>query len=69
VNARFDTDFSRVRVHTGNRAAESADVGEHIVFEVLAHELGHVVQQGRVRGIPMSGLPIGDAHDLAETAA
>jgi hypothetical protein len=25
MNARFDTDFSRVRAHTGKPAAESAD--------------------------------------------
>jgi outer membrane protein OmpA-like peptidoglycan-associated protein len=83
MNARFDHDFSEVRVHTDSRAAESAEavsaraytVGEHIVFdangnrpEVLAHELGHVVQQRGVHGIPTSGLPIGDAHDPAETA-
>jgi hypothetical protein len=36
--------------------------------DVLADELSHVVQQDRVRGIPMSGLPIGEAHDPAETA-
>jgi hypothetical protein len=58
---RFGRDFSRVRVHTGGLAAESAraldalayTVGDQIVFAdgqsqrrgLLAHELAHVVQQ------------------------
>ena len=65
---RFGYDFSNVRVHTNDRAAESAravgarayTVGEHVVFgsrqfspgttsgrELMAHELTHVIQQGR----------------------
>jgi len=64
---RFGYDFSRVRVHTGPEAAESANDlnarafadGQDIVFGnqqsiatpqgmgLLAHELAHVVQQGR----------------------
>lgn len=65
---RFGHDFSRVRVHTDDQAAESArsvkarayTVGEHVVFgqkqfapgstegqRLLAHELTHVIQQGR----------------------
>lgn len=65
---RFGYDFSRVRVHTNDRAAESAKalnaraytVGEHVVFaarqfslgtgagrQLMAHELTHVIQQGR----------------------
>jgi hypothetical protein len=63
---RFGRDFSQVRVHADDRAAESAHgvgalayaVGPHIAFArgryapasrtgqaLLAHELGHVVQQ------------------------
>lgn len=65
---RFGHDFSRVKVHTGSRAAASAralgarayTTGEDIVFgpgrydpgsrsgqSLIAHELAHVVQQGR----------------------
>jgi hypothetical protein len=65
---RFGYDFSNVRVHADDRAAESAKavgakaytVGEHVVFgsrqfsptttsgrELMAHELTHVIQQGR----------------------
>jgi hypothetical protein len=65
---RFGYDFSHVRVHADDRAAQSArsvsakayTVGEHVVFgkrqfsphttdgrELLAHELTHVIQQGR----------------------
>jgi len=57
---RFSRDFSQVRVHTGEKAAESAravnalayTVGNHMVFsadqrhdKLLAHELVHVMQQ------------------------
>ena len=57
---RFSHDFSGVRVHTDERAVESADAmnaaaytsGQHVVFgkgrygpALLAHELTHVVQQ------------------------
>jgi hypothetical protein len=65
---RFGHDFSQVRIHAGERAAESAravhalayTVGSDIVFaaghysptseigrRLLAHELTHVVQQGK----------------------
>ena len=68
MGARFDHDFSRVRVHTGPAAAAAAaaigarayTAGEHVVFgageyrrpEVVAHELAHVVQQGPWTSIP-----------------
>jgi hypothetical protein len=57
---RFGHDFSRVRVHSGSTAAESANsinaqaytVGNHLVFgggqggrHLLTHELAHVAQQ------------------------
>ena len=66
METHFGQDFSRVRVHTDRRAAESARAvsalaytsGENIAFaqdcyaphtnagkKLLAHELGHVVQQ------------------------
>ncbi|HEU4388418.1 MAG TPA: DUF4157 domain-containing protein, partial [Blastocatellia bacterium] len=60
MEPRFGYDFSGVRVHTGERAARSADTlnaaaytsGQHVVFgkgryglALLAHELAHVVQQ------------------------
>lgn len=66
--ARFNRDFSQVRLHTGSGAAALAaalqarafTLGSHIVFNraeyapasrdgrhLLAHELTHVVQQGR----------------------
>jgi hypothetical protein len=72
MESRFGHDFSRVRVHTDGRAAESArpwdanayTLGSEIVFRDgayaprtgvgrarLAHELAHVVQQGR-GGLP-----------------
>jgi hypothetical protein len=65
---RFGHDFSQVRLHADDRAAESAravkarayTVGEHVVFgaqqlapestegrRLMAHELTHVIQQGR----------------------
>ena len=68
MEPRFGQDFSRVRVHVGSEAAESAQavnaraytVGRDVVFgngyytpktingrELIAHELTHVVQQGR----------------------
>jgi hypothetical protein len=63
MESRFGHDFSRVRVHTDARAAASArvvnalayTVGRDVVFGegrvgedgLLAHELVHVVQQGR----------------------
>lgn len=85
LEPRFGHDFSRVRVHTGSRAAESAravsarayTVGSHVVFAqgqyaphraagrgLLAHELAHVVQQGRS---PASGpLTLADERGEAE---
>jgi hypothetical protein len=60
MEPRFGHDFSAVRVHTDERAAQSATAvhaaaytsGQHIVFgkgryghALLAHELAHVVQQ------------------------
>src|SRR5271157_4589128 len=68
MEPRFGHDFSKVRVHTDAKAAESAQavqahaytVGSDMVFgaaqyapgtaagnSVLAHELTHVVQQGK----------------------
>lgn len=68
MEPRFRHDFSGVRVHTDQRANESAravnaaayTVGQNVVFtnrmfrpaeasgrQLLAHELAHVVQQGR----------------------
>lgn len=59
MEPRFGHDFSRVRVHSGERAAQSAvavdalayAAGNHIVLgsrslprEVMAHELAHIVQ-------------------------
>ena len=69
MEPRFGQNFSKVRVHTDVKAAESARavnalayaIGQNIVFsagqyspsnlwgqELLAHELAHTVQQGRV---------------------
>lgn len=68
MEPRFGRDFSNVRVHTNEKAAESAQsvnavaytLGRDIVFEagqyrphtpagqtLIAHELAHVIQQGR----------------------
>src|ERR1043165_2400398 len=67
MESRFGHDFSRVRVHTDRDAAQSAEsigasaytVGSDIVFgagafnrQRLAHELTHVVQQGRAGASP-----------------
>ncbi len=73
MEPRLGHDFSGVRVHTDDRAAESAravnavayTVGAHVVFDraqyapasrdgrrLLAHELTHVVQQGRAAVMP-----------------
>src|ERR1700680_3921390 len=90
---RFGYDFSRVRVHTGDKAAESAQavgafaetVVTQVVFEsgryapgtkagqeLLAHELGHVVQQQRAgsseNGLPAT-LPIGEQDNRSEREA
>jgi hypothetical protein len=72
MEPRFGHDFSQVRVHADERAAESAravnalayTVGRDIIFAagqfkplasegrlLLAHELTHVVQQGRIAGV------------------
>jgi len=69
---RFGYDFSNVRVHTDDRAGQSAKalsaraytVGQHVVFganqfspstphgrQLMAHELTHVIQQGRAESI------------------
>jgi len=60
MESRFGHDFSQVRLHTGDKAARSADAvdaeaytfGQHIAFgrgsrdqKLLTHELTHVVQQ------------------------
>lgn len=76
MESRFGHDFSRVRVHTDAKAAESAravnarayTVGRDVVFgeggyapdtsdgrRLMAHELAHVVQQGRGGLAPMDG--------------
>jgi hypothetical protein len=85
MEPRFGHDFSRVRVHTDGRAAESAravnalayTVGTDVVFDsgrgqrLLAHELGHVVQQsgmGASWGKP-DILAAGDPHDPLEYGA
>lgn len=91
METRFGRDFSQVRVHSDETAAESAGglgaaaytVGSQIVLgsghasqatqgreRLLAHELAHVVQQGRNRAQPRSVGPIGGAHEAqAEQAA
>ncbi|HEX2832562.1 MAG TPA: DUF4157 domain-containing protein [Thermoanaerobaculia bacterium] len=77
--SRFDHDFSRVRVHTDERAAQSANeigahawtVGNDIAFargmespRVLEHELSHVVQQSDVpRHAPIEAGHPGDAFE------
>ncbi len=66
MEQRFGYDFSRVRVHADERAADSAralqakayTVGNHIVFghsqyparRLVAHELVHVIQQNAFSG-------------------
>ncbi|HEY4456014.1 MAG TPA: DUF4157 domain-containing protein [Pseudonocardiaceae bacterium] len=81
MGARFDHDFSRVRVHADPAAAAAAEsigaraytAGEHVVLgggqhqpEVLAHELAHVVQQGPLASIPTT---IGARGERAERDA
>lgn len=77
--SRFDHDFSRVRVHTDERAAQSANaigahawtVGNDIAFargmetpRVLEHELSHVVQQSDVpQHAPIEAGHPGDAFE------
>jgi hypothetical protein len=72
LEPRFGHDFSRVRVHADERAAQSARsvgalayaAGEHIVLgdrslprEVLAHELAHVAQHRGGDALPKSIAP------------
>jgi hypothetical protein len=67
MEPRFNHDFSKVRVHSGDRAAESASAvgalayaaGNHIVLgerslpnDVMAHELAHVAQSGGGDALP-----------------
>lgn len=87
---RFEQDFSRVRIHTDTRAAQSAralnayayTVGHDIVFgagqyapeeragrRLLAHELTHVVQQGRWTTGQRPGLELTAKGDQAEQQA
>ncbi len=83
MEARFGHDFSRVRVHTDARAAESAravgalayTVGRDVVLgpdgrsqAVLAHELAHVVQQCGT-GQTSGPIPIAEPGDRHEQEA
>jgi hypothetical protein len=78
MEARFGTDFSDVRLHTGKAAADSArsvgarayTSGSHVVIgdgggdrHTLAHELTHVVQQRRG---PVSGTDHGDGLRISD---
>ncbi|MFD6173001.1 eCIS core domain-containing protein [Streptomyces coeruleorubidus] len=78
MEARFGTDFSGVRLHTGAAAARSARAigaraytsGSHVVIgdgggdkHTLAHELTHVVQQ---RGGPVSGRDTGHGFAMSD---
>lgn len=92
MEPRFGHDFSRVRVHSDVRAAESAravnanafTVGSDIVFAegqyaphtasggaLLAHELGHVVQQSKQpnQGTFQGDLTVSAENDPAEHEA
>ena len=90
MESRFGHDFSQVRVHTDERAAESArtvnalayTVGQDIVFKeghyqpsvpagqpLLAHELAHVVQQGRGGSIPPQLSPQSPLEQAADSTA
>jgi len=92
MEPRFGHDFSRVRVHTDAKAAESTrgvhalayTVGADVVFgagqfrpetgagqRLLAHELGHVLQQSAA-GAALGKrhiLPMGNPHDALEYEA
>jgi hypothetical protein len=89
MESRFGHDFSRVRVHADERAADAAaavnarayTVGSQIVFahgqyapslsegrHLLAHELAHVVQQGRSQAMSPAS-EIAPADDQAEKEA
>lgn len=78
MEARFGTDFSDVRLHTGAVAQRSADEigaraytsGNHIVVgsrgvdrHTLAHELTHVIQQ---RSGPVAGTDNGDGLRISD---
>lgn len=87
MEARFQHDFSRVRIHTDDQGAHTADrlgaraftLAPHIVFSararpraddaghlaLLAHELAHVVQQSRGRGLANRGELEAEAHATA----
>ncbi len=88
MEPRFGYDFGRVRVHTDDKAAESAQavnaraytVGHHVVMRqgeyapetdvgrrLLAHELVHVVQQGRNN--QLQRLQVGAVGDIYEQEA
>jgi hypothetical protein len=78
MESRFGTDFSDVRLHTGDAAARSARAigaraytsGSHVVVgdggrdkHTLAHELTHVVQQ---RSGPVSGRDTGHGFAVSD---
>jgi hypothetical protein len=84
MESRFGRDFSAVRVHTGADAerattavgADAWTVGRHIAFRhphiaprLLAHELGHVVQQRNAEAAVGGALEIGETHDHFERDA
>jgi GH24 family phage-related lysozyme (muramidase) len=81
MEQRFGRDFSRVRVHTGSDAEQSAravnaeawTVGQHIAFgrerfspRTLAHELTHTVQQENAAG---GEIAMGRSGDALESEA
>lgn len=78
MEARFETDFSDVRLHTDHAARESAAAlgaraytsGSHVVVgeggadrHTLAHELTHVIQQ---RSGPVAGTDRGDGVRVSD---
>ena len=84
MEPRFGHDFSRVRVHSGERAAQSAvavdalayAAGNHIVLgsrslprEVMAHELAHVVQHGNAGSGDVLPQRVAAADSAAEVEA
>jgi hypothetical protein len=90
MEPRFGHNFSHVRIHTDQRAAESAQavnalaytVGNDVVFNtgryqpgtesggrLLAHELTHVVQQGRSGLATQTAKEISHPSDAAEVEA
>jgi hypothetical protein len=81
MEARFDHDFSHVRIHSGRvtGGGNAYTVGSHIVFrpgryaphtregrELLAHELAHVVQQSRPATMGSRPGPEGEAQEAAQ---